>query len=962
MLVEGPPGTGKSQTITNLIAALLEQGKTVLFVSEKLAALEVVRRRLDALGLGEFCLELHSHKTRKRALLDDLERSLKKRLRGATQTGLQERLGRLRRQRDELSAYGSVLLQPYGSLGEPLWRLLVRAGRLRTEAAGAGLGATPPWPGDPKEVTPADRLDAQARIREIEQAIRALDHPIPRRHPWAGVSSATVLPMDAPVVIEALAAWRDAAAAAQVRLASLREGFALALAGDADITSLLQRLRAVRALRGPLRDGEELLRELASLLERPFPPSLESLQAATAIIELAAEAPLGDLHLRSDALLQESAAAMLDQLERNLDAWNAVRRRVARGFLEIAWSSDPDELRETASVLEGAGMLARLRAPFRQARATYLSLTRLQDAPPAADMADQLETLAAAIEAKRRIDASDAARAGLGPGFAGADTDVPALRRLHRWMRECQGRMHGSVGPIPGRAIALLPADQLRALSSRRDGALSQAAEALRALSAMAPADGGQQQSLLAGLAYRLLPPDLARRVIAGDGDEAMDALESGLEGLSCERETAARAEAGFVERSGIDRELWAQASEETDPDSSVVERADRALAAPEAMRDWLRYDQIRAGSMPPGVASLLARAEAGELAPALLHLGYELALHDGLARRAFGEIVTLRGAPGARLESIARDFRELDEEIMELRRADLAQQLRSRPMPAGRMGARAGDFSDEALIKREIGKAKRHIPIRQLVERAGGALQALKPCFMMGPLSIAQYLPPGGQKFDVVIMDEASQLEPEDAIGALARADQAIIVGDTKQLPPTSFFDRIVLSDEDDDDTAVAGTAQSIMEVAAPRIAAPTRLRWHYRSRHAALIAFSNPEFYDNELVVFPSPRATDFRFGIAFEYIVGAMAKTGVNDLEARRVVDRILDWLANDPHRSLGVAAMNVKQAEHIEAVLAERLDERPELQARLEQASTASSPSSSRTSRTSRATSATSSSSR
>ncbi len=497
-------------------------------------------------------------------------------------------------------------------------------------------------------------------------------------------------------------------------------------------------------------------------------------------------------------------------------------------------------------------------------------------------------------------------------------------------------------GRFPGRAIALLPQDRLRALADRRDDTLSQAAEALRALSAMAPAAGGQQQSLLAGLAYRLLPPDLARRVIAGDGDEAMDALESGLEGLSRERETAARAEAGFVERSGLDRELWAQASEGTDPDSSVVERADRALAAPEAMRDWLRYDQIRAGSMPPGVASLLARAEAGELAPALLHLGYELALHDGLARRAYGELVTLRGAAGARLESIARDFRELDEEIMELRRADLAQQLRSRPMPAGRMGARAGDFSDEALIKREIGKAKRHIPIRQLVERAGGALQALKPCFMMGPLSIAQYLPPGGQKFDVVIMDEASQLEPEDAIGALARADQAIIVGDTKQLPPTSFFDRIVLSDEDEDDTAVAGTAQSIMEVAAPRIAAPARLLWHYRSRHEALIAFSNREFYDNELVVFPSPRATDGRYGIAFEHIVGATAKGGVNDLEARRVVDRVLDWLANDPHRSLGVAAMNIKQAEHIEAVLAERLDARPELQARLEQASTGVEP--------------------
>ena len=361
MLVEGPPGTGKSQTITNLIAALLEKGKTVLFVSEKLAALEVVRRRLDALSLGEFCLELHSHKTRKRALLDDLERSLKKRGRGAAQSGLQQRLARLRRQRDELSGYGSVLLQPYGALGEPLWRLLMRAGRLRTEAARAGLGTAPAWPGDPKEVTGAERLDALARIRQIEQAIEALGHAIPRRHPWAGVSSATVLPMDAPAVVEALTAWRDAASAVRARLVSLHQRFDVVLAGDAELGSMLGRLRTVRALRRPLRDCEALLRQLETLLRRDFPPSLESIRTATAIIELGAEAPLGDLGLRSEALLDETAAPILDALERDLETWHTVRRRVARGFVEVAWANDPDELRETARTLESAGLLARVR-------------------------------------------------------------------------------------------------------------------------------------------------------------------------------------------------------------------------------------------------------------------------------------------------------------------------------------------------------------------------------------------------------------------------------------------------------------------------------------------------------------------------------------------------------------------------------------------------------------------------
>src|SRR5206468_5882639 len=72
LVIEGPPGTGKSQTITNLIAAALVSGKTVLFVAEKLAALEVVRNRLDKAGLGLFCLELHSHRTQKKEFLEDL--------------------------------------------------------------------------------------------------------------------------------------------------------------------------------------------------------------------------------------------------------------------------------------------------------------------------------------------------------------------------------------------------------------------------------------------------------------------------------------------------------------------------------------------------------------------------------------------------------------------------------------------------------------------------------------------------------------------------------------------------------------------------------------------------------------------------------------------------------------------------------------------------------------------------
>ena len=140
----------------------------------------------------------------------------------------------------------------------------------------------------------------------------------------------------------------------------------------------------------------------------------------------------------------------------------------------------------------------------------------------------------------------------------------------------------------------------------------------------------------------------------------------------------------------------------------------------------------------------------------------------------------------------------------------------------------------------------------------------ALKPCFMMSPLSVAQYLEPGRLVFDLVVMDEASQLKPEDALGAIARGGQLVVVGDPKQLPPTTFFERAMEDgDATDDDLTAAEDAESILDVATSVYQPIRRLRWHYRSRHHSLIEFSNHEFYKN-LVVFPSAYSEHPELGV--------------------------------------------------------------------------------------------------
>jgi len=166
-------------------------------------------------------------------------------------------------------------------------------------------------------------------------------------------------------------------------------------------------------------------------------------------------------------------------------------------------------------------------------------------------------------------------------------------------------------------------------------------------------------------------------------------------------------------------------------------------------------------------------------------------------------------------------------------------------------------------LIDKELQKQKRHIPIRQLVRRSTNALKAMKPCFMMSPMSVAQYLVPGEIYFDLVIMDEASQLKPEDALGAIARAKQLIVVGDPKQLPPTTFFDRNESIEDDIDEGAAIEDTKSILDICWLNYD-KRRLRWHYRSEHESLIAFSNYQFYSGDLVIFPSPKSKEGELGV--------------------------------------------------------------------------------------------------
>ncbi len=289
----------------------------------------------------------------------------------------------------------------------------------------------------------------------------------------------------------------------------------------------------------------------------------------------------------------------------------------------------------------------------------------------------------------------------------------------------------------------------------------------------------------------------------------------------------------------------------------------------------------------------------------------YKFIVYGSIAKEVINEYGELAGFTRAGHENAVNRFAALDKQLMKKMAKHIAYELYQRPVPFGIGTGPVRDYTDRCLLVHEIHKKKKHIPIRQLVRRAGTALKALKPCFMMSPLSVAQYLEPGKIEFDLVVMDEASQIRPADAIGAIARANQLVIVGDPHQLPPTSFFERLGGDEYAEDAYAVTDT-ESILDVCMT-IYPKRRLRWHYRSRHESLIAFSNNRFYDDDLIVFPTNQKNESVYGVKHHYIEGATYLKGRNRDEATAVVHAIINHIRNCPGESLGVATFNREQSE-------------------------------------------------
>jgi very-short-patch-repair endonuclease len=1088
LVIEGPPGTGKSQTITNIIAAAMSSGKRVLFVAEKMAALKVVKDRLDSFSLGSFCLEVHSNKTRKTAVLKSFEDRLN--LTGSYLQGrqLQQSLEAFEQARQELIHYVKKMKEEVGETGLTIHEVL-RANSIRTPLGEAlPPGVRKARIAEPTQVSPEKKNQVMDLAGDLEVGANHVDlWGGLSKHPWRGVQNQDLDYFGAEELESELKLWREALGQLQeeikkvaatgwsieetpeagerfviqalalpkipedVQDAVFREsatdtGRALLAVIARDLERLVSleksltpafepqgalegnqvsEVESVASLARDLRleqlevevvpilaDEREhtadrmtralpTVEEFAKLfgIDRPNVLAARSMRTATVLLS---EIPENAFSLREPAVVAEGSTEVLERGSKQAEALRALKSVVTTDF-EFAALPPVAELRNAASILENTGFFARIfGSAYREARRVYQSIAQKDRVARKRSPSEELTRLVQFLQKKHDMDNDTELRRTAGTAFRGTDTRWQELVAVSRWAAKVRRELPGQdTGNKRCREVLLLgETAKLQKLAARskqgldaltmfeeptegseqsvetlaksantvarltselalrlnrlrlarsihlgnlRDIAMQlgerkavkerlDAQESRRILAMLPGAEEantrvlGQVVEFAKRLAELELPEVVRREMSRGSAREIIDRSKTQAASVREALNGAANHKRAVVQLSRLDSQDWIG---HPNLDTALIEalehRIEYALMNREAVQPYLEFLRMEDQAKSSALGPLLKYFESSTPPYARLREAYDFIFYRSCAEAVLLADPMLRSHSGIAHEQLRKRYQQLDRKIMELRRLEIVEKLMNLSVPAGVGRGRSSEKTELALIRHQISLQRRHATLRDLFRRAGAAAQALKPCFMMSPMSVAQFLDPGGIRFDLVVMDEASQIRPEDALGAIVRGKQVVVVGDPKQLPPTSFFEKVDRDDSSEENSEEADihdlTAQeSILALARGPYQPVRQLRWHYRSQHEKLIAFSNHEFYQDSLIVFPSPKGEDADYGVRYVAVEG-IYEAGLNRIEAETVTESAQTFMSRFPERSLGIVAMNKPQQELIQSMMDE-----------------------------------------
>lgn len=796
MVIQGPPGTGKSQTITNIIASNLVKGKSVLFVSEKKAALEVVKRRLENIGLGDLVLELHSEKTNKKDVLRSIEQTL------SLGEPKDEEDNELEKKYDltkfELDEYKRIVNSTVSNSSLPLIEVYGEALKIKNRLDELNVR----FPRMSFKDISIWSHDDFSRKLDIAKEFEALVLRVGKieKHPLYGITLEHCLPYEQVTLKE--------------KLSDLEDSLADLISTISEIGSIFQN-KSINTLF----DSGRLINSINALEK-----------------------------YRSLALINVSDLYLLSSSD---DVTNLIK--LAKNFQEEI----NKEYKDTA----------------------YL------ESKEYVNKYEEYEKLSFFKKKKSEIPLE------LNKYFFLNKVGNKDRKNLYLHLKKYNLLMSNEA------MFKYLFKEEYKGLFSTDwnhiINLLNPAKEFLEKLSN-----------------YSILSQ--TRQVIYSEDkiDELIDLRQTYFERKKDfeDKLHSFFTFAAFDSLKRFDYNYWYL-------DCSFVELKriiHSWIINIDSVIDVVRYNSLVHEFKNEGMEELLNYYyDTNKVEYLDLILSFEY--YDALINYAYSLNSTLSSFKEFKIERLISLFKELDAKMM-VENIKKVLKVHYSLMP------KINDNSkDMALIRRELNKKRNKMPIRRLLLKASSAILKIKPVFMMSPISVASFLPPKEVVFDLVVFDEASQVRPVEAFGALLRAKQIVVVGDSKQLPPTNFFDNLTNKyDEVNDEDYDVSNMESILTLLLAMNIPQRTLSWHYRSRNRSLISLSNNEFYEGELKVFPSVYDSDPSKGLVFNYIKDsfyARGTTRVNKIEAKEVIKAVFEHAKNNRDLSLGVASFSLAQQEEL-----------------------------------------------
>ena len=804
LVIKGPPGTGKSQTIANIIASCIKKGKTVLFVSEKLAALEVVKSRLEKNGLGAACLELHSHKANRREILESIRKTLEQK----TQQKVRDNgeLLQLEETRQKLNDYYSALLDPickseitpFQAIGE-----ILKIRQLHPDMPFLAAANTK-W----------SRSEIRVRDENVLSACRFItQHGNPIHSPFFHVDRLQIGLIEEEEI-------KTAINEAKRLLNEINE----------NSKNLANKLKLVCP--NNLNEVKQLIKTGESLLDNPGVSGI-------------------NVKFNDQEITQNDVKRFFETGQE----FHKLRADYENVLVENAHKQNFHHVKLVYET-KGKKWFRFIYPDFRQSKKQLFSVLKTKPS----SIEEQIE-LANVLVTKSELVEKATKMKGIAKGIftEGANWD---FENDEKWLNKNRGveyvfdiRIKQNEGKINQGILEKLhiPKDSFSNDTKQLEPKLSIFEKKINDLLSKLEFDTTYKN--------QFLDKNTSLTVIEQRIANMLKRFE--LLKIHCEWNTIKKKlnELGCHK---VIEELLKESSNDTN----------------NIYMSW-RYSLL---------VTLLD--EALTTRPILKRLD---------------------------LSEQAETFKKTDKYLIEnYNRLKIKLEHLSRIPSIDTYG------EPMSILRNEFSKQRRHLPLRKLLEQSGEMIVRIKPVFMMSPLSVADFLKPDRIKFDYVIFDEASQVKPIEAFGALLRGDNAVVVGDDKQLPPSNFFGQIVDLEEVDDEneTSVVSDMESILDLFVTKNAKQTMLQWHYRSKHESLIAVSNKYFYENKLINLPSAFAQSEELGLQFKHFPETHYATGKNEREAEHIINALRAHskaYSNPDNCSIGIVAFGTKQKDCIENLL-------------------------------------------